>query len=44
LEVRSTNAPLCTTWLDSFRTDRLTLNAALGFAERVREASASSNT
>jgi hypothetical protein len=43
LEMWSTNAPLCTTWLDSFKTDRATLSAALGFAERVREATASSN-
>jgi hypothetical protein len=40
LEIWSNSAPLCTTWLDSFKADRATLNAALDFAERVREASA----
>ena len=38
LELWSSNAPLCTTWLDSFATEREQLHAALDFAERVRRA------
>jgi hypothetical protein len=41
LEIWSSNAPLCTTWLDSLRTDRATLSTALDFADRVRKAIAS---
>ena len=43
LDVWSSNAPLCTTWLDWLRAESANLTAALDFAERVRDAAAESS-
>ncbi len=44
LEVWACNTPLCTIWPDWLETERQALNAALGFANRIREAAASATT
>jgi len=41
LEVWARNTPLCTIWPNWLKTEREALNAALDFADRIREAAAS---
>ena len=41
LDVWARNTPLCTIWPDWLKTEREALNAALDFADRIREAAAS---
>jgi hypothetical protein len=40
LELWLSSAPLCAVWPDSLKAERATLDAALDFAQRIREATA----